>query len=141
MNHDLYLKDGWHHYRAHAEWSCLREINGVQPGLNIGRRQTAILIIHAPSADSALRQVHAAMQKAKELNLDRQVVRPKLLPDEYRVTRLFIPYLDAKNIEYEHTFDVPTTVNPDLRQDNTSPVESATMPFFDEAKGQGALSK
>lgn len=140
MNHDLYLKDGWHHYRAHVEWSCLREIKGVQPGLNIGRRQTTIIVIHAPSADSALRQVHATMQKAKELNLDREIVRPKLLPDEYRVVRLFIPYKEIKGFEHEHTFDVPTTANPDVRHDKTPPVESCTMPFFDEVKGQGALS-
>lgn len=140
MRLDNVLKEGWHHYHATVEWWCNREIKGAASQLKMSQRKPVTVVVHASSADSALRQVHATMQKSKELNLDRQVARPVLFPDEYLIKKLCIPYKDAKGLEHEHAFDLPVGVNPDLRPDKTPAPQPDAMPFLDEVKGQGQLS-
>jgi hypothetical protein len=134
------IRPGWCHYHADVEWRTEREIKNAAANV-VGRRKFTTIVVHANSADHALRQIHATMQKAKENNTSREVVRPALEPGEYVVTRLFIPYKDMTSQEFEHTFDLPQGANPDVRTEKVEPVKPEPMAFFDEVKGQGKLAE
>lgn len=134
------IKDGWHHYHATVSWITTREIKKAALGI-VGKQRKSTVIIHAPSANSALHQVHQAMQKAKELNSFKEVVRPMLLPTEYTVIDMHIPYNDATGNPHKHVFDIPASANPDMADNKIKGHQPSFMPFFDEVKGVGALAK
>lgn len=135
------IKDGWAHYHADVEWRTSREVIGLLPNI-VGRRKFTTVVVHAASADHALRQVHSTMQKSKESDTERRIMRPMLAPGEYVITRLFIPYKDASGDNYERTFDLPKSDNPDLSPPESAvPAAQATIDLIlDEAKGVGKLS-
>lgn len=92
------------------------------------------------SAEYALLQFHRAMQRAKELDADRQVKRPKLRSDQYRITRLYAVHprscgrADEDIVTDEYL--VPTSANPDVTPHPGKGQATATMPFYDEVKGK-----
>jgi hypothetical protein len=134
------IRPGWAHYHADVEWRTDREIKNAAANTT-GRRIFTTLVVHANSADHALRQVHETLQKAKENNTNREVVRPMLLPSEYAISRLFIPYKDSTGEPYERTFDLPAGENPTVAKEKVEPVKPEPMPFFEETKGQGRLAE
>lgn len=88
------------------------------------------------SAISALNAFHREMQLTKELGDDkRNVLRPKLAPDEYSITSIALLYNSdnsgrARGEWIESAFDLPANArNPDVRPkpDNK---EEAFMPFM-----------
>lgn len=146
QNLETRIREGWAHYLADVEWRCPADVKNAAANLVPGRTYATTVVAHAPSADSALRQVHQVMQRTKENNTERRVMRPMLSPADYTVKKLYIPYKDCasgpdKPRELEHVFDLPAGTNPDIRPDPTPAQATATMTIFDEAKGQGRLSE
>ena len=92
------------------------------------------------SAEYALLQFHRAMQRAKELDADRQVKRPKLRHDQYRITRLYAVHQNAVSGRdiglVTDEYLVPTSANPDVTPHPGKGQATVTMPFYDEVKGK-----
>lgn len=67
----------------------------------------------------ALNAFHHAMQKEREVDGKRKVIRPKLLADEYKILRLFLRYSEGTDLSrgrtIESDFDIPNTPNPVLK--------------------------
>ena len=68
----------------------------------------------------ALNEFHRSMQRTKEVDAKRKIIRPRLKPDQYKIKRLYIQYPrtanelpDAEMIKSD--FDLPNTPNPDLK--------------------------
>jgi hypothetical protein len=62
----------------------------------------------------ALNHFHRDMQRKREMKDDRKtVIRPKLLPEEYRIIRCYETYLDNSGNVIKSDYDMPDTDNPD----------------------------
>lgn len=78
------------------------------------------LRVYKKTPITALNEFHRRMQRTKEVDGKRKIIRPRLRSHEYKISRLFIRYTDsAKDLEsgrtIESTFDLPKTANPDLK--------------------------
>ncbi len=91
--------------------------------------------VYGVSAAGALHAFHRWMQLSKELDGDKNVIRPILSPDEYRLTGIAQIYSSAASGKIgaemiESQFDLPkNSTNPDLRV-KKQPAEEATMGFM-----------
>lgn len=101
--------------------------------------------IYGTSAASALNQFHRWMQLTKELDSSKNVVRPKLCPEQYRITGIAQIYSSAASGRIgsemiESPFDLPANpTNPDLNEVK-KPVEDNFMGFMDNLP-QGRLAQ
>lgn len=72
------------------------------------------------------------MQRTKEIDAKRKITRPRLLPNEYEISRLFLRY-NGNSTELATSgtigsdFDLPSTPNPDLKY-KTNKVKKADRP-------------
>jgi hypothetical protein len=74
----------------------------------------------------ALNGFHRFMQRQKECNADRKVIRQKLKPNDYRIIRLFLRYPGGEGRgQLESDFDLPNSANPDLALRKKKPAEPA----------------
>jgi len=93
----------------------------------------------------ALNEFHRAMQRTKEVDAKRKVIRPRLKPDQYKINGMYIQYPktanelpDAEMIK--SYFDLPDTPNPDLnfqtkrikKADRPKPPKPPEFPFMNE---------
>jgi hypothetical protein len=69
---------------------------------------------HAKDAITALNMLHRHLQKTRELDAKRKVLRPKLKPDEYKIVKLFQKYEDYDKKTVRAFFDLPRTGNPSV---------------------------
>lgn len=76
----------------------------------IGPREFRAFVKDPPSA---LIYIHKVLQRTKEVGAKREVIRPKLKPDEYEVTRLFLRYEDIDKKDIQADIDMPRSPNPD----------------------------
>lgn len=96
-----------------------------------GSRDTREFRTYKSTPVIALNEFHRSMQRTKEVDAKRKVTRPRLRPDEYEISRLFLRY-NGKATELatsgtvESDFDLPNTPNPDLKQ--TKKVKKADRP-------------
>lgn len=111
-------------YWVHYKWVTGREAKPNAP------REWSTL---ATSPIQCLNWFHEHLQKGKDIDGMRQVIRPKLLPSQYEITLFkrdgFAPY------------DIPVGGNPDLTA-KKKPVKEveAAFGFYPETVGVGQLS-
>ena len=70
-----------------------------------------------------------------EVDAERKPIRPKLGPDQYRITRLYIsfPSETVRNAWEEQDIEIPAGANPDNRRGrHTPPPPTALFPFMDD---------
>lgn len=91
----------------------------------------------------ALNAFHRAMQRERELDGQRKVIRPRLKPDQYKILRLFLRYNDGTGLQsgrtVESNFDLPDTGNPDLNYSPKKKKKTARVQpqEFDFTRTQG----
>lgn len=80
----------------------------------------------------ALNEFHRFMQRSKQCDANRKVIRPKLQPGDYRICRLFERYyeIDGERKVIESCFDLPNSGNPDFRLVQTQQVEQPAFDFL-----------
>jgi hypothetical protein len=62
----------------------------------------------------ALNHFHRDIQRKREMKDDRKtVIRPKLLPDQYKILRCYHVYFDHLGETVKSDYDMPDTDNPD----------------------------
>lgn len=69
---------------------------------------------HAKDPIAALNMLHRHLQKTRELDAKRKVLRPRLKPDEYKILRLFQRYEDINKKTVQADLDLPNTSNPNV---------------------------
>ncbi len=100
--------------------------------------------IYGVSAAGALSSFHRWMQLSKEVDAQRAVTRPKLSPDQYRITaiaQIYSPSSSGKigSEMIESPFELPANpTNPDLTE--TKKPEDNFMGFMDNLS-QGKLAQ
>ena len=101
--------------------------------------------IYGVSAAGALNSFHRWMQLNKEMDGNRNVIRPKLAFDEYKITGVAQIYsssssgkIGSEMIESQYELP-PNPVNPDLSE-KPKPVEDSFMGFMDDLP-QGRLAQ
>lgn len=92
------------------------------------------------SSDQALAHFHTFVQRHGECDVDRKPTRPRLHPDQYRITEFYIsfPSETVKNQWERQTIALPHGMYPDLRKRKFAPPPPTTpFPFMDDMpKGQ-----
>jgi hypothetical protein len=95
-------------------------------------KETREFRVYARDPIHALNGIHKLLQKTRELDAKRKVIRPRLQPDQYLLRRLFLRYLDINQKTVESDLDLPNTANPDLHPQKR--IRTETMSFGFEAE-------
>lgn len=66
---------------------------------------------HCSGPIIALNMLHRELQRTKAQK-DRKVVRPKLLPGDYKVIKMYEVYQDISGTMIHNHYDLPDTANP-----------------------------
>jgi hypothetical protein len=95
----------------------------------IGPREFRAFVKDPPSA---LIYIHKVLQRTKEVGAKREVIRPKLKPDEYEVIRLFLRYEDNDKRDIQANIDMPRSPNPDATKKPKIKTENLSFGFPEE---------
>lgn len=76
---------------------------------------------------AALNEFHRKLQKTRELDAKRKVVRPKLGPNDYKITRMFTRNYGFEGETIESEFDLPKTPNPNLNKMRATRPQQTTL--------------
>lgn len=98
---------------------------------------------YVASPIQALNEVHKFLQLSCERDGQRKITRPKLKPEDYRITRLYSAY-DDRDKELtrgtpetiESDYDLPNTANPDLNAPKPPKPETAEMDLGELSAGR-----
>lgn len=80
----------------------------------------------------ALNGFHRSMQRERELDGGRKVVRPKLGPSEYELLGLNLIWWDMDKKTKRTPYDLPKTPNPCVTMGKVPKTETETFGFFAE---------
>lgn len=82
---------------------------------------------HCSGPIIALNMLHRELQRTRTLK-DRKVVRPKLLPADYRITDMYEVYQDISGTMIHNRYDLPDTANPScITQKKQKPEPAPTL--------------
>lgn len=81
---------------------------------------------------SALIYIHKLLQRKREVGAKREVLRPKLKPEEYQIVRLFLRYEDYDRNAVQADIDMPRSPNPDATKQKKIKTENMTFGFPEE---------
>ena len=96
----------------------------VESPHSLGKRQ---FFVRARDPVSALNELHKILQKTRELDVKRKVLRPRLRPTECTIVSLFKKYEDSHHRTVEAYVDIPASPNPDLNNKNPAGAENLTF--------------
>lgn len=109
-----------------------------QPVIKDGHFHTLVA-----TAEEALTAFHRVMQQSVERDTNRQVIRDRLAPGDYRILRLYAVHQRGDNLDRavgDYVYDdypVPASANPDLPHHlvETPAVETGLLPFPADLNG------
>jgi hypothetical protein len=130
-----------HNYYIHYVWS----VPNFKGAIDMGKLKEECVFASDPIA--ALNEFHRTMQRKRVTSVSdkKHVLRPKLQPDQYRITKMTLRYNGNFASAYEDTvdqvIDLPKTSNPDLWPKTYVSNETPTQfGFFSDCAGKGSLS-